>query len=99
MRTILVPFDFSDEATHALNFAQQLAIKAKCKLQVGHIAEVPTPQSFSTKGEMNLHATPVNQIYIIELVEKRNRHLQELEEKHQEQPYHVKTGMTFGNPY
>jgi len=99
MRTILVPFDFSDEATHALNFAQQLAIKAKCKLKVVHIVEVPTTQSFSTMGEMNLDSTPVNQIYMIELVEKRKRQLQELEEKHKDQPYHFKTRMTFGNPY
>lgn len=99
MQTILVPFDFSDEAQHAFDLAQQIATKAQCKLKLVHIVEVPTTQSFSTMGEMNLDSAQLNQIYMIELVEKRKRQLNEIEEQHQNKPYQFTTRISFGNPY
>src|SRR5690606_31964830 len=99
MHTILVPYDFSEEAEYALDFAKQIASKAKSKLKLVHIVEVPTTQSFSTMGEVNLDGTHINQIYMIELVEKRKKQLKELEEKHQDQPYQFKSRISFGNPY
>lgn len=99
MQTILVPFDFSEEAQHALDLAQQLATLAKCKLKLVHIVEVPTTQSFSTMGEMNLDSTQLNQVYMIELVEKRKQQIKEIEAQHQNKPYQFKTRMSFGNPY
>ena len=99
MQTILVPFDFSEEAENAFNFAQQLASKTGGKLKLVHIVEMPTTQSFSTMGEMNLDSAQLNQVYMIELVEKRKRQLQEIEELHQNKPYQFKTKIAFGNPY
>lgn len=99
MQTILVPFDFSEEAEHAFDLAQQLATLAKCKLKLVHIVEVPTAQSFSTMGEMNLDSTQLNQIYMIELVDKRKQQLKEIEAQHQNKPYQFKTRISFGNPY
>jgi nucleotide-binding universal stress UspA family protein len=99
MQTILVPYDFSEEAEHAFDLAQQLAAIAKCKLKLVHIVEVPTAQSFSTMGEMNLDSTQLNQIYMIELVDKRKQQLKEIEAQHQNKPYQFKTRISFGNPY
>ncbi len=99
MKSILVPFDFSEEAENALDFAQQLASKALCKLKLVHIVETPTSQSFSTMGEMNLDSAQLNQVYMIELVDKRKKQLEEIEERHQNKPYQFKTRILFGNPY
>lgn len=99
MQTILVPFDFSEESEHAFDLAQQLATLAKCKLKLVHIVEIPTAQSFSTMGEMNLDSTQLNQIYMIELVEKRKQQLKEIEAQHQNKPYQFKSRISFGNPY
>ncbi|HLW19850.1 MAG TPA: universal stress protein [Cyclobacteriaceae bacterium] len=99
MQTILVPFDFSEEAEYAFQFAQQLATKTMGKLKLVHIVETPTTQSFSTMGEMNLDSAQLNQVYMVELVEKRKRQLQEIEEEHQNKPYGFKTRISFGNPY
>src|SRR5690606_4625371 len=54
---------------------------------------------FSTMGEMNLDSAQINQVYMIELVEKRKRQLQEIEEQHQNKAYKFKTRLAFGNPY
>ncbi|MEX2594536.1 MAG: universal stress protein [Anditalea sp.] len=99
MQTILVPFDFSDEAQNAFDFAQQLAEKAQGQLKLVHVVEIPTAQSFSTMGEMNLDSAQLNQVYMIELVEKRKKQLEELKEKHQNKPYQFSTRISFGNPY
>ncbi len=99
MQTILVPYDFSEEAENAFQFAQQLATKTMGKLKLVHIVETPTTQSFSTMGEMNLDSAPLNQVYMIELVEKRKSQMKEIEEQHQNKPYKFKTRIAFGNPY
>lgn len=99
MYTILVPYDFSEQAKHAFQFAQQLASKTAGKLKLVHIVEAPTTQSFSTMGEINLDAAQLNQVYMIELVEKRKKQLKEIEEQHQDKPYKFKTRIAFGNPY
>jgi nucleotide-binding universal stress UspA family protein len=99
MHTILVPYDFSEQAENAFQFAQQLATKTTGQLKLVHIVETPTTQSFSTMGEMNLDSAQLNQVYMIELVEKRKRQLQEIEEQHQGNPYKFKTRLAFGNPY
>lgn len=99
MQTILVPFDFSEEAQNALDFAQQLAELAQCKLKLVHIIEAPTTQSFSTMGEMNLDSAQLNQVYMIELVDKRKRQLEEINKLHENKPYDFSTKILFGNPY
>ena len=99
MHTILVPYDFSEQAEYAFQFAQQVASKTMGTLKLVHIVETPTTQSFSTMGEMNLDSAPLNQVYMIELVEKRKKQLQEIEELHQNKPYRFKTRLAFGNPY
>src|SRR5690606_20410670 len=95
MHTILVPYDFSEQAEYAFQFAQQLAAKTSGKLKLVHIVETPTTQSFSTMGEMNLDSAQINQVYMIELVEKRKRQLQEIEEQHQNKAYKFKTRLAF----
>jgi nucleotide-binding universal stress UspA family protein len=99
MRSILVPYDFSEEAENAFKLAQEIAAKAACKLKLVHIIEIPTSQHFNTMGEVNMEEDFIDKIYLAELVNKRKEQLKKLEEDHSVKPYQFKTRMSFGNPY
>ncbi|WP_143960608.1 universal stress protein [Litoribacter populi] len=99
MKTILVPYDFSQEAINAFEFAKDLATKAKCKLKLLHIVELPTTQSFNTMGEINMADNEINNVFMIELVEKRKKQIAEIDTLYQNAPYEFSTRLMFGNPY
>jgi nucleotide-binding universal stress UspA family protein len=99
MKSILVPYDFSEEAEYAFKFAQELAAKAACKLKVVHVIEIPTTKHFNTMGEVNFDENYIDRVFITEMVEKRKKQLKELEEAHSVKPYQFSTKISFGNPY
>ncbi|MEX2566151.1 MAG: universal stress protein [Cyclobacteriaceae bacterium] len=99
MKSILVPYDFSEEAENAFLFAQEIAAKAACKLKLVHVLEIPTTQHFSTMGEVNMEEDFIDRIYLVELVNKRKEQLKKLEESHKIKPYSFSTRLSFGNPY
>jgi len=99
MKSILVPYDFSEEAEYAFKFAQELASKAACKLKLVHIIEIPTTQHFNTMGEINLGDNYIDNIYIAEMVEKRKKQMKDLDEAHAVKPYTFSSKLSFGNPY
>ena len=69
MNKILVPYDFSDVAKHALNFAAQIARKSKAEsVTLINIIEQPTPSDFKTMGVSN--ADPMENIWIKKMIEK-----------------------------
>jgi nucleotide-binding universal stress UspA family protein len=99
MKSILVPYDFSEEAENAFKFAQELATKAGCKLKLVHIIEIPVTQHFNTMGEVNLEEDYIDKIYMMELINKRKAQVKKLEANHQNKPYQFSTKLSFGNPY
>ncbi|KEO72493.1 universal stress protein [Anditalea andensis] len=99
MKTILVPFDFSKEANNAFEFAKDLAIKAKAKLKMIHIVELPTSQSFNTMGEVNLADNEMNQVFMIELVEKRKQQMETIKNQYKNAEFEFSSRIVFGNPY
>ena len=99
MKSILVPYDFSQEAEYAFQLAQELAAKASCKLKLVHVIEIPTTQHFNTIGEVNLEENFVDKIFMVEMVDKRNAQMKALEELHAVAPYQFSTKISFGNPY
>ncbi len=100
MKTILVPYDFSQEAEYALEFAIGMAKKTKNHLVLFHVVELPTAQSFNSMGEVSTYTNDAaTQIYTIELIEKRKVQMAELEQKYANQGFSFKTNMVFGNPY
>ncbi|EON78695.1 UspA [Lunatimonas lonarensis] len=99
MKSILVPYDFSQEAEYAFQLAQELAGKSACKLKLVHVIEIPTTQHFNTMGEVNMEDTFVDKIYMAEMVEKRKEQMKALEEAHAVKPYQFSTKISFGNPY
>ncbi len=68
MKKILVPYDFSKVAEHALDFACQIAAKADCDIRLLHVIEHPTADSFRTLGIQDLD--PMEQVYIKQMIEK-----------------------------
>ncbi|TVP47928.1 MAG: universal stress protein [Mongoliibacter sp.] len=99
MKTILVPYDFSKEAEYAFKFAQGLAKNTTKKLKLLHVVELPGPQSFSSMGEASAFNNDAQQIFMVELVEKRKRQMAELQEKYKNEPYTFETKLVFGNPF
>lgn len=99
MKSILVPYDFSQEAEYAFQLAQELAAKASCKLKLVHVIEIPTTQHFNTIGEVNLEENFVDKIFMVEMVDKRKAQMKALEELHAVAPYQFSTKISFGNPY
>ena len=68
MKKILVPYDFSKVAEHALDFACQIAAKADCDIRLLNVIEHPTADSFRTLGIQDLD--PMEQLYIKKMIEK-----------------------------
>jgi len=99
MKSILVPYDFSEEAEYAFELAQELATKAACNLKLIHIIEIPTSQSFNTMGEVSMGENFIDKIYMVDLVNKRKEQFKKLEEAHAGKPYKFSTNLSFGNPY
>jgi nucleotide-binding universal stress UspA family protein len=99
MKTILVPYDFSKEANYAFEFAIELAKRTKNKLMLLHIIELPSPQSFSTIGEVGAFNSGSTQVFMIELVEKRKQQMAALEEEFKDEAFKFETKIVFGNPF
>lgn len=98
MKTILVPYDFSEQAKNAFEFAKGLAKKNNAHLKLLHVLETPTMTSLGTMGTVE-SGHEIDQIYVIELVEKRKQQLADLEAQHTDPDYKFSTKLIFGNPY
>lgn len=99
MKTILVPYDFSKEAGYALEFAKGMAKKTKNKLKLFHVIELPTPQSFSSYGEAGAFSNEGTQIFMIELIEKRKKQMEDFEASMKDSGFTFETKIVFGNPF
>ncbi|MEQ8471086.1 MAG: universal stress protein [Marinoscillum sp.] len=68
MNNILVPYDFSDIAKHALDFAAQIARKATSDaVTLINVIEQPTPSDFKTMGVSNID--PMDNLWIKKMIE------------------------------
>lgn len=77
MKSILVPTDFSEQATYALDLAATLARKSGAKVQLLNVVEAPHGSSFSSMGEVS---TPdaKDSVYFIQLIESAKRKFDEM---------------------
>lgn len=101
MIKVLVPFDFSQTANYALNFATGLASKySNMEIVVLHIIETPVATGMGTMGG-GLESVPdfQNQIYFMELIETRKRQMAELEEKYNRSIFNLKTKVVLGSVF
>lgn len=99
MNHILVPFDFSQIATHALNFASQLsATYSKLHITLIHVVELPLNANVGTiGGGIDPLSDVQNQVYFRELIELRKNDLEQLKTKFSSPSYHLDTMVQVGN--
>lgn len=69
MKNIIVPTDFSKEAGFAAEGAALLAKKLGSNVQLLHVVETPSEQSYNVTGEVRGPST-IDDIYLIKLVER-----------------------------
>ena len=86
MTKVLVPYDFSEQAQYALDFTTNLASKLdNITVEVLHVLEIPTKTSLGTMGGGEMMPEIENQIFFVELTERRKKQMKELEEKFKSQ--------------
>ncbi|MEP2024773.1 MAG: universal stress protein [Reichenbachiella sp.] len=74
MQTIAVPYDFSEYAEAALDFAVQVSKKSQAKIKLIHVIEYPLATTFNVTGEIESD-DPMDKIFTLELIKKTNEKL------------------------
>lgn len=98
MNKILVPYDFSGIALHALNFAADLAKKASgCSVTVINVIEQPSPETFSTIGVYDYD--PMENLYIKRLIETSKEKMEGLMAEDRYKSIDLKYKIVLGNPF
>jgi nucleotide-binding universal stress UspA family protein len=98
---ILVPYDFSKMAVHALDFATKLsATYSKLHISLIHVVELPLNTNAGTiGGGIDPLSDYQNQVYFRELLEQRKKELDQLHNKYSSPNYHLDTEVTVGNVF
>jgi len=101
MIQILVPYDFSKMAVHALDFATKLSTTySKLHISLIHVVELPLNANV---GYMGGGIDPLsdyqNQVYFRELLEQRKKELDQLKKKYTSPKYHLDAVVTVGNVF
>jgi len=97
MKRILIPTDFSKEAGYAYDFALQIAKESNAELTLLNVIEYPT-SSFNTMGIASGH-DPMENIYIMKLMEATRVKMEELVEGKDFGGITADYKITIGNPY
>jgi nucleotide-binding universal stress UspA family protein len=77
MKNILVPTDFSDQATYALDLAADIARKSKARVQLLNVVEAPHGSSFNAMGEVTMPDASDN-LYFVQLIESAKKKFDEM---------------------
>lgn len=98
MIRILIPYDFSKMATHALDFVTQLSSPyTKLHLTLIHVIEYPLNTSVGTLGGgMDPLSDYQNQVYFRELVEQKKVDLERIKDKVSSPSYNLDTRIAVG---
>ena len=96
MKKIIVPVDFSDLSSHALDFAIEFNALVKGEIVLLHVLELPN-YSFSVAGEM-AHSRPED-FYNGQVIKGAHNRLEEWATKVSEAGQKVAIRMKHGNPY
>ena len=101
MINVLVPFDFSPTAHHALNFATSLAeVYPNVEITLLHVVEMPISTGMNTMGGGHDNMPDIqDQIFFMELLENRKKQFEELEVKYSESKFAFRTKLVQGNVF
>jgi nucleotide-binding universal stress UspA family protein len=98
MKTLLVPFDFSEHAAYALDFAKQLSRKMDARIQLLHVIEFPT-LAYSFTEESNKTSLEIfyGKDYPKEVEDKLRKVAEASEKEGFETSFSIKQGNPFQN--
>ena len=100
MTKVLVPYDFSEQAQYALDFTLSISEKLEdAHIVVLHVIEVPSTANLGTMGGGELVPEMDNQIFFIELMDRRKQQFKELEAKYADSKFHLTTKISLGNAF
>ena len=97
MKKILVPYDFSDVAAHALGFACHIANKIDAEIVLLNVIEHPTPDSFRTMGIQ--YDDPMEQVYMKKMIETVESKLSAVVSDAKHSDDKMKFKIQIGNPF
>jgi len=98
MKKILVPTDFSEQATNALNFGSELAKMSGAELILLHVIEHPAGSSFSASGEVHA-ADPTEHVFILKLIEKIEKDFEGIKSQSVFDDVNVSSLIKVGSPF
>lgn len=101
MIKVLVPFDFSETANFAFEFAISLAENyGNLEINLLHVVETPVATGMGTMGG-GLDAIPdfENQVFFMELIKTRKKQFEEIEKKFASSSINLNTNIVIGNVY
>ncbi|MEB2784025.1 universal stress protein [Algoriphagus persicinus] len=100
MTKVLVPFDFSEQAQNALDFAIALASSFDTvEISVLNVVEIPSSFGMGTMGGGDVMPAMDDQRFIIELINRRKEQLKEMESKYAGNSYAFSTKIVLGNAF
>lgn len=77
MKRILVPYDFSEYANYALDFACQIAAANNSHVTLFHVIETPHAAGFNTRGEVT-REDQESKLYFLKLIQKTEEKMAEI---------------------
>ncbi|MDW3197640.1 MAG: universal stress protein [Cytophagales bacterium] len=96
MHNIIVPTDFSIKSYNALRLAKRIASGTRGVIHIVHVVE-PVSGQYSSMGE-NLGST-LDDVYIVQLVEKLTEELQNLKALNEGHDHQILSYIKVGDPY
>ncbi len=96
MKKILVPYDFSEQSVYALHLSAQFAEEFDCSVTLMNVIEHPTVDSFKTMGVSDYD--PLENVYIMKLIEQVKAKMGELMENPEYSSFELMYKIVLGNP-
>lgn len=97
MKTILVPTDFSNYSTNALDFAYQIAKKIEAEIQLVHVIESMDSKSYNTTGTVEIDRKV--DLYMHELMKVVTRQMHDIENDAKYEGVSIRSHVHYGKPY
>ena len=80
MKKILVPTDFSEPGTWAVEVAASIAKKTYAQVTLLHIVELPSAESFNVEGQVDNFSDWEDKLFTLKLIDKNKQLLSDAAE-------------------
>jgi len=98
MKNILVPYDFSEYAEAAMDFAIQMSQVTQAKVTLVHIIEYPLASTFNVSGEIGQFSGE-DAIFTLELIKRTKQRVREYLDQDKFNNVNIHSQIMMGHPY